>query len=279
MSYADELAKGFSIVIPTWNRAEYLAACLNHIRTFSTYDHEVIVISNGCTDNTMELLEPLHRLGKIKLLRSETNLGAIEATNIAATHASRPAIFLLDNDEVVLPEWDTALVDFARDNKADYTWWLNATKIEPTGNNTCCIAPRHYGTHPTNLRLATLLSDLEALRQGTDVNAICCPALISREAWETVGGICQNFESMGPGLEEGIAWPIYSQLGGRNFVAVRRCLIYHFQCQHLNISPHPRGHEDAQARNKYFKEQHGIDIVKWGYETLRRGQPWVRDNI
>ena len=45
-----------SVIIPSWNRADRLAAALDSVRAQSLAAHEIIVVDDGSTDNTRELL-------------------------------------------------------------------------------------------------------------------------------------------------------------------------------------------------------------------------------
>ena len=46
----------FSIIIPTYNRAHLILDTLNSIRNQSFIDYELIIIDDGSTDNTKEVV-------------------------------------------------------------------------------------------------------------------------------------------------------------------------------------------------------------------------------
>ncbi|HYY94990.1 MAG TPA: glycosyltransferase family 2 protein, partial [Pyrinomonadaceae bacterium] len=63
----------FSVVIPTYNRADFIVKTLRSVLA-QTYAHrEIIVVDNCSTDNTAELLDPFARAGQLRFIRHERN--------------------------------------------------------------------------------------------------------------------------------------------------------------------------------------------------------------
>ena len=68
-----------SIVLLNWNGQARVAKCLDSLLS-QTYPHyEVIVVDNGSTDGSVELLKGY--LPQIKLILNEDNLGAAAGRN------------------------------------------------------------------------------------------------------------------------------------------------------------------------------------------------------
>ena len=57
----------FSIVIPTYNRADLILETLQTVFDQSFTDFEIIVVDNCSEDNSLELLSPLADKGLIRL--------------------------------------------------------------------------------------------------------------------------------------------------------------------------------------------------------------------
>lgn len=92
----------FSIVTPTYNRAHFLRQMIASVQaqTFSLYEH--IIVDDGSTDGTEELLKPIveadHRIRYIK----QTNKGRSEARNVGINASRGVYVCFLDSDDVWL---------------------------------------------------------------------------------------------------------------------------------------------------------------------------------
>ncbi|MEP6950097.1 MAG: glycosyltransferase family 2 protein [Ginsengibacter sp.] len=93
------MAKIFSIIV-TYNGAPWINNCLDHLFN-SDIQTEVIVIDNGSTDNTLELMGPYHN---IHLIKNKENTGFGQANNLGIDFAMKKGadfIFLLNQDAYV----------------------------------------------------------------------------------------------------------------------------------------------------------------------------------
>ncbi len=100
-----------SIIIPVWNQWEYTRRCLKTILA-NTHEipYEVIVIDNGSTDRTEELLSGAEN---ITVIRNSSNAGYLLACNQGAAAAKGEHLVLLNNDTEPLPGWLKELVGTA----------------------------------------------------------------------------------------------------------------------------------------------------------------------
>ncbi|MDX2456439.1 MAG: glycosyltransferase [Gammaproteobacteria bacterium] len=85
-----------SVIIPSWNRADRLGAALDSVYAQSVAPHEVIVVDDGSTDNTRELLSR-HYLDVHTIFQQ--NKGVSQARNTGITAATGDWIALLDSDD------------------------------------------------------------------------------------------------------------------------------------------------------------------------------------
>ena len=103
-----------SVVIATRNRAPLLARCLEAIACcdYSPDGYELVVVDNGSTDATPEVVERERRHGTLDLrLIREPVPGLARARNAGARAASGRAVIFLDDDGLVSEDW---LTGFAR---------------------------------------------------------------------------------------------------------------------------------------------------------------------
>ncbi len=90
-----------SVIIPTWNRAERLADALTSVFQQSVAVHEVIVVDDGSTDNTREMVA--RRFAGVRYIYQE-NRGVSSARNVGIRQATGDWIALLDSDDRWLPD-------------------------------------------------------------------------------------------------------------------------------------------------------------------------------
>lgn len=89
-----------SVVIPTYNRAGLIAQAVRSVLDQTGIHFEVIVVDDGSTDDTRQVLEPFN--GKIRYLATE-NRGVAHARNIGMKASFGRYIAFLDSDDLYLP--------------------------------------------------------------------------------------------------------------------------------------------------------------------------------
>ncbi|HMP61216.1 MAG TPA: glycosyltransferase family 2 protein [Gemmatales bacterium] len=102
-----------SIVIPTKDQPQRLAACLRSIRQRTAYQpFEIVVVDNGST--TLEARWLLLHCGAEQVLRLPGPFNHSRLNNVAARAARGELLLLLNDDvEVLDPDWLTAMVEQA----------------------------------------------------------------------------------------------------------------------------------------------------------------------
>jgi GT2 family glycosyltransferase len=98
-----------SVIVPTFNGAHLLPACLDSLATQSYPKVEVIVADGASTDATAELLA--RRYPSVRLLRLDRNLGFTGNVNAGLRAARGDTLCLLNNDAQADPDWVAACVE------------------------------------------------------------------------------------------------------------------------------------------------------------------------
>jgi glycosyltransferase involved in cell wall biosynthesis len=98
-----------SVIIPTYNRGWILKEAIDSVSAQDYKDFELIVVDDGSTDNTSEILASYEN--DIKVLFQE-NKGVSAARNRGITEASGQLIAFLDSDDLWLPRKLYTQVDF-----------------------------------------------------------------------------------------------------------------------------------------------------------------------
>lgn len=100
--------KRLSICVPTFNRANYLAICLESIvASVRTYEEsvEVLIVDNASTDGTEACVERL-RMDRVPLryVRNQENVGGEENFRLAAELALGEYVWVVGDDDLINPQ-------------------------------------------------------------------------------------------------------------------------------------------------------------------------------
>src|SRR5688500_13474226 len=95
----------FSIVIPTYNRQDFILETLQTVFDQTYKNFEIVVVDNCSTDNTVELLAPLVDEGKIKLFRNDRNYERAHSRNVGMGKATGDFLTFLDSDDYLYPSF------------------------------------------------------------------------------------------------------------------------------------------------------------------------------
>lgn len=91
-----------SICIPCFNAADYVAQTLECLLTQTWQPLEIVVVDDGSTDGSVEVLNSFRRRGV--LLEQQTNAGSCAARNRALALSSGEFVKFLDADDLLDPQ-------------------------------------------------------------------------------------------------------------------------------------------------------------------------------
>jgi GT2 family glycosyltransferase len=97
-----------SVIIPNWNGAEFLPACLESLRAQTYADFRTIVVDNGSSDGSVALVE--EDFPEVSVIRLDENRGFGAAMNVAFREADSDRVACLNNDTEADPAWLRELV-------------------------------------------------------------------------------------------------------------------------------------------------------------------------
>ena len=129
-------------MIPVYNQERYVAECVESALDQTYRDHEVVVVDDGSTDRTPEILAAFG--GHIRSIRQE-NRGAAAALNHGIREARGEYVAWLSSDDVFLPrklERQVALLDHDRGIDLVYTDFY---EIDGEGQVLREVKSPHYG--------------------------------------------------------------------------------------------------------------------------------------
>lgn len=108
-----------SIIVPVYNCEPYIEECLKSISNQAFKDFEALIVNDGSTDNSENIImDFIKKDDRFKLL-TKKNGGQSSARNLGLRCAKGKYIAFLDSDDFIKPEFFEKLHTRAEENKLD----------------------------------------------------------------------------------------------------------------------------------------------------------------
>ena len=231
----------YSIVIPTYNHCDdLLKPCLESIAKYTDLSNvEVIVVANGCVDNTKEYVESLGH--PFKLIWIEEPAGYTKATNQGILQAKGEYVILLNNDTELLPQGTNT--------------WLNMLEGCFTDSKVGLSGP---------LQLHDEYADFDVL--------IFFCVMVKRELFDKIGLLDEIFA---PGGGEDIDFTVRANLAGYKSVALQS----HFSPEAgTNVGTIPIWHKDNKTFGE-IPEYTKVIVKRNGLINCKRYNKNIKLNV
>jgi glycosyltransferase involved in cell wall biosynthesis/GT2 family glycosyltransferase len=256
-------ASPLSIAICAFNSVEYTKLLVASIRNHSIYQHEIVIYSDGSSDDTLAWLR---NQSDLTWRHDRKNRGICTAMNRAAQMATREYLFFPNTDHVLAPGWDSALLRHLAPRKV-----VSSQCIEPgTVPVATIFHARNCGTRFDQFDEAKFVEAAAQLARDQETPGINYPFVISKALWEEVGGLDERFNP-GPANDPDLFYRL--TLLGAEMVRAEDVIIYHFSGKSSRMAGEARQenvewHRITDRNEARFEE-------KWGerYRYANGGLP------
>ncbi len=169
-----------SVIIATYNRGQYIKKAIKSVLNQTYKDIEIIVIDDGSTDNTREVLDFYIKTKGVRYIYQE-NAGSMNARDNGIKHSRGKYIAILDSDDIWCDK--TKLEKQARFLEKFPSYVLVGGSIVKVNEKDEVIAEYIHPEHDWEIRKVMLLDNM--FSHSTVV--------FRKYAWKFVGGYCSEF--------------------------------------------------------------------------------------
>lgn len=159
-----------SVIIPVYNCGIYLEKCLQSVTAQSYKNIEIIVINDGSTDDSGDIIRKYADSCSNLLAIEQANMGVSEARNKGVDKAQGEYILFVDGDDYIGTDYVSSLVEAAENNASDLVI-CGCTMVDNAGGEIQRIVPDGYerGTQEEwAYRLSSVCSRLYRKKAWTD---------------------------------------------------------------------------------------------------------------
>lgn len=169
-----------SVLLPVCNGEQFLRQALDSVLAQSLRDHEVIVVDDGSTDRTAEILKEYQSSDDRVAVNHQAASGIVASLNTALGLASGEYIARMDCDDIAIPDRFERQIRFLHEHPGVGVLGGSAVVIDIDGRP---IGSLRYPVEDRQIRAALV-----------ETNAFCHPAtMMRRSALQAVGGYRHAF--------------------------------------------------------------------------------------
>jgi len=218
-----------SVIIPCYSYGQYLDEAIQSVLNQSVKAHEVIIVSDGAIDNSVEIAKkyPVTIIEK-------PNGGLSSARNAGIAFATGKYIISFDSDDIMRPDCIKEHIKLAGENRIV----------------TCGLMAFGSESYTARPRVATIPVLLKT-------NVIYSNSLFPKKMWEDVGGFDEH-PVMRKGWEDRLFW---LEALGKGYVSVTSDYIGLLWRRHPNTMSHTSANPNSDSLQNYIynKCKHLLD--------------------
>ncbi len=209
------------MIILNYNGKDLLGECLDSLRAQTFRDFEVILVDNGSSDGSVDLVRSTYP--DVTVIENGTNLGFGEGNNVGIRVATGEIVALLNNDTVVDMNWLAAFADALK--HADRSVGMWASKILFFDSPGIIDNTGHL-IYPDGLNFGRGRGDRDEGQYDREEEAFFpsgCAAFFRRTMLDEIGLFDADFFAYGDDTELGLR----ARLAGWTCLFVPSAIVYH----------------------------------------------------
>ncbi len=146
-----------SVVMPVYNREKYVRAAIESIIGQTYTNWEFIIVDDGSTDKTLEILQEYANQDKrIKILQNGENQGIAFSRNRGVQASSGKYIAVMDSDDISFPKRLATEVEFMESHPQVVVVGSSSINIDDDGKT---IGTFSYSLTPAKIRWDMIFFD------------------------------------------------------------------------------------------------------------------------
>lgn len=161
-----------SVIIPVYNCSAYLEKCLQSVIAQSYGNVEIIVINDGSTDGSGDIIRRYADANSNLQVIEQDNMGVSEARNRGVDKAQGEYMLFVDGDDYIGADYVRSLVEAAENHASDLVI-CGCTMVDQEGREIQRIVPDGY--------------EREAYEEWAYRLSSVCSHLYRRKAWVDAG--------------------------------------------------------------------------------------------
>lgn len=209
-----------SVVVASYNHAEYLRQRMVTLLEQDDVEMEVIVIDDKSTDNSREVLEEFRSDPRVKLVFNDENRGWVEVSNLGLSMSHGRYVMYANCDDVSFPTQIRTLEDALDKHASACAAYSNSYLLDAQSN----IIGTDFNQRTRRYQKRFRQSRLVSAKEMTSLLAHECTmpnlsaVLFRKKALEAVGGLRNKYRVVAD-------WELFFRLAdGGDFFFVSTCL-------------------------------------------------------
>lgn len=260
-----------SVIIPTYNCSKYITDAIQSVLNQTYNNYEIIIIDDGSTDNTKEILAPYISKNLIKYIQ-QSHLGQAAARNRGLNESTGDYIAFLDADDMWKKAKLEKQIELIQKSKVDVCY----TDSKPIDTETGSVISYIMAS-----KIARQLPRGNVLKHLIFFNPIALPSvLVKRECFEKVGTFDES-------IQMGDDWDMLLRLSTRykfDFVNEKLCIFRRNRPNSISSNKEKRITEQERIIKKFFQLYPHILHPKYirktyAYRSQLRGYEFANINF